>query len=93
MERIKEYYKKNPNSKVVLGETSRSDFIKPRGTLRTVKANVNENRALGAKTYPQPKLAKGHTKNNVCINSISCIVSEQWQNMVYISCEQDSNRV
>jgi len=65
MERIKEYYKKNPDSKVVLGETSRSDFIKPTGTRRTVKENIYEKRAKGKNTFPQPKLAKGHTKNNI----------------------------
>ena len=65
MERIKEFYKKNPGSQIQLGETSRSDMIRRKNPTRHVKTEAIRN-SKKAEFFPQPKLAAGHTKGNVC---------------------------
>jgi len=65
MERIKEFYKKNPDSRIHLGETSRSDMVRKTHSRRSVETNPYANAADRDDYFPQPKLAEGHTENNI----------------------------
>ena len=70
MEKIKEYYHKNPNSTVALGETSRSDQLdeerhKSYGLIFRELANFSTRGRLYNNYYEQPRMAAGHTAQNV----------------------------
>jgi len=86
MERIKEFYKNHPDSQVLFGETSRSDFVRDPETPRGVRMSPMHSaiRATGKNTYPQPKLAKNHTEGNMPaefnwlnVSGVNCPVKEQ----------------
>jgi len=66
MERVKEFYRNHPDSQIKLGETSRSDLLKEERGLNKVRRSNNAKRSTtNVNTFPQPKLAKDHTADNV----------------------------
>ena len=72
MEAIKEFYWNHPDSKVVFGETSRSDTLDEEQGSNEIRMmpNFHDKRERGKISFPQPKLAKNHTADNVCLSTV-----------------------
>jgi len=66
MERIKKFYKEHPDAKVVFGETSRSDLLDKQIALNPlIGKGKRDRKGENVNTFPQPKLAKDHTDENI----------------------------
>ena len=69
METVKQFNAKRSGEGVLLGETSRSDFLDGEGvshvTIPQWDGTQPESRLRDVK-FPQPKLAQSHTESNVC---------------------------
>ncbi len=74
MEEVKRLNEKFAHEGVVYGETSRSDMLDEEKMVDIAPppapAGVKDTRAPSK--YPQPKLAKDHTLENVCYKSFFC---------------------